>query len=436
MRCVMSESLPEDRSTPPRLPLNLGEGFRVAFDTIRSNKVRSGLTILGVSVGVGVVVLLAAFITGLRTTIHESFEASGPANFVINRFDFTAAREGNDGNGRPPWWNRPVILPVEADRVGRLASVQEALYNVQLTVTVDFDGQRVSSVQAAGHAAGWPNYTQGDFVAGRNFTPAEVRQSRALVVLSSALAEELLGFRDPIGRLVGIVRGSRGIREEFTVVGVFEPAPNIFTTVIKHWAVVTHTAATKRLKASDRQAQILIVPIDSLPLSRVQDEVIGVMRSIRGLGPRAENDFALIESAQILNLFNRFTAMIFLVMFALTSAALMVGGVGVIGIMLISVTERTREIGVRKAVGATRREILWQFLVEAALLTVAGAAVGMAAGGGAAVAVSSLTPLPARVPLWAVVTALAMATVSGMLFGLLPALRASRLEPVAALRHE
>ena len=421
---------------PPDRQLNLGEGFRVALDTIRSNKVRSGLTIMGVSVGVAVVVLLAAIITGLRTTVQEAFQASGSTNFVINRFDFTAVRSDDDGNGRPPWWNRPVILPAEADRVGRLASVKESLYNVQLTVTADFAGQRVTNVQAAGHAAGWPNYTQGDFVAGRNFTPAEVRQSRALVVLSSALAEELFGFQDPIGRPVGIAGGRGNLREEFTVAGVFEPAPNIFTTVIKHWAVVPYTTAKKRLNASDNQAQILIVPADSVFLSQVQDEVIGVVRSIRGLGPRAENDFALIESAQILGLFNRFTAMIFLVMFALTSAALMVGGVGVIGIMLISVTERTREIGIRKAVGATRLEILWQFLVEAALLTVAGAAVGMVVGGGAAALVASLTPLPARLPLWGVATALAMATVTGMLFGLLPALRASRLEPVAALRHE
>ncbi len=414
----------------------MGEGFRAAVETIHSNKVRSGLTVLGVAVGVGVVVILAAFITGFRTTIRESFQASGPTNFVINRFDFTAARRSNDGNDRPPWWNHPVIVPAEANRVDRLASVQEALYNVQFTVTVDFDGQRVTNIQTAGHAAGWPNYTEGDFVAGRNFTPAEVRQSRALVVLSSALAEELFGYRDPIGRMVGIVRGSRSLREEFTVLGVFEPAPNIFTTVIKHWAVIPHTAAIKRLKSSDRQAQILIVPMDSIPLLQVKDEVIGVMRSIRGLGPRTENDFALIESAQILSLVNRFTATIFLVMLALTSAALMVGGVGVIGIMLISVTERTREIGVRKAVGATRREILWQFLVEATLLTVAGAAVGIAVGGGASALVSSLTPVPASVPLWAVVTALAMATVTGISFGLLPALRASRLDPVAALRHE
>src|SRR6185295_15208676 len=138
------------------------------------------------------------------------------------------------------------------------------------------------------------------------------------------------------------------------------------------------------------------------------DEVIGTLRGMRGLGPREDNNFALIESAAILSLFNRFTAMIFLGMFALTSAALMVGGVGVIGIMLISVTERTREIGIRKAMGATRREILWQFLAESAMLTVLGAAVGMAVGGGIAALLATLTPLPAHVPVWAVATALVM----------------------------
>ena len=432
----MSEQRPEGGSSAGRAPIHLDEGLRVALDSIRANKVRSGLTILGVSVGVCVVVLLAAFITGLRSTILDSFEASGPKNFVITRFDFTAVLRQHDGNGRPPWWDRPVLVPREADRLSQLLSVKESLYNVPFTVAADFDGHRVPNIQSQGYAAGWTSYAQGNFVAGRDFTPAEVRQSRAIVVLSAALAEELFGDRDPIARRVGLAASDRNVRDEFTVVGVFEPAPNIFTSIVKHWAVVPYTAALKRLEVSDEQAQILIVPRDSVPLSRVQDEVIGMMRSARGLGPRTENDFTLIESAQILSLFNRFTAMIFLVMFALTSAALMVGGVGVIGIMLISITERTREIGIRKAVGATRREILWQFLVEAAMLTVLGAALGMAVGGGAAAVVSFATPLPARVPLWAVVSALAMACVTGMLFGLLPALRASRLEPVAALRHE
>ena len=422
-------------SEAERRPLHLAEGFRIAIETILANRVRSALTILGVSVGVAVVVLLAAFITGLRSTIEESFETSGPRNFVVTRFDFTAARV-DDGSGRPPWWDKPVIVPLEADRIAQLASVHEALYNLSLAVTVDYEGVRIPNVQSSGYSAGWTSYTDGDFLAGRDFTAAEVRQSRHVVVLSAPLAEDLFGYLDPIGRRVGLIAGGRTVREEFTVVGVFEPAANIFTSVVKHWAVMPYTAALKRLKASDQQAQILVVPRDSVPLEQVKDEVTGTLRGMRGLGPRKDNDFALIESAQILALIDSFTSMIFLGMLALTSVALMVGGVGVIGIMLISVTERTREIGIRKAVGATRREILWQFLVEAALLTMLGAAVGMLVGGGIAAVVSSLTPLPARVPLWAVMTALVMAAVTGVLFGLLPAYRASRLNPVAALRFE
>jgi putative ABC transport system permease protein len=135
-------------------------------------------------------------------------------------------------------------------------------------------------------------------------------------------------------------------------------------------------------------------------------------------------------------MFDQLTGVFFVVMLALSSVGLMVGGVGVIGIMLISVTERTREIGVRKAVGATRREILWQFLVEAGVLTLMGGATGMIIGAIGAEAVEASTPIPAVIPLWSVVAALAMALLTGMLFGLLPAVRASNLEPVDALRHE
>ncbi len=197
-----------------------------------------------------------------------------------------------------------------------------------------------------------------------------------------------------------------------------------------------HTAAKRRLRESDWQAQVLIVPKDSVTIEQAQDEVIALMRGLRGLGPREENNFALLASAQIMDMFNQLTAVFFLVMLGLSSAGLLVGGVGVIGIMLISVTERTREIGVRKAVGATRREILWQFLVEASVLTAIGAGAGMLLGWGLASAVAAWTPLPARIPLWAVGAALGMAILTGMVFGLIPAYRGSRLDPVVALGHE
>jgi putative ABC transport system permease protein len=171
-------------------------------------------------------------------------------------------------------------------------------------------------------------------------------------------------------------------------------------------------------------------------MSDAQDQVIAAMRGIRGLGPREENNFALIASAQIMELFNRFTSVIFLVMLALSSAGLLVGGVGVIGIMLISVTERTREIGIRKAVGATKREILWQFLFEAVTVTCIGAMIGMLIGAGGAYLVAALTPIPASVPFGAIVAALVMAAVAGVLFGMWPAWKAARMDPVEALRYE
>ena len=158
----------------------LGEGLRVALESVRANRVRSLLTILGLSVGVGVVMLLAAFITGLRTAIQDSFEASGPNNFVVSRFDFTAAQE--EGAEVRPWWMNPALLPEEASRLGRLPGVEEALYNVPFTSTIDFESVRLPSVESSGYDAGWPAYTQGDFVAGRNFTPAEVRESRPVEI--------------------------------------------------------------------------------------------------------------------------------------------------------------------------------------------------------------------------------------------------------------
>jgi len=295
---------------------------------------------------------------------------------------------------------------------------------------------QAGDVISNGTSSGWPAYTVGDFVVGRDFTPAEVQQSRAVVILSTGLAEQLFGQRDPMGRRIRVGNAFRGTQEPFTVIGVFEPEANIFSSAFQNWAVFPWTAAIRRLRQNRFQAQILVVPEDSVSALRAQDDAIAAMRSMRGMGPRTENNFSILASSQIAEMFNQLTSVFFLVILLLSSAGLLVGGVGVIGIMLISVTERTREIGVRKAVGATRREILWQFLVEASVLTGCGAGVGLLLGWIMAKIVTKLTPLPAEIPLWAVVSALGMATVTGMLFGLLPAYRASRLEPVVALSHE
>lgn len=413
----------------------LFEGLSIAWDAMKANRVRSALTVLGVAVGVSVVVAIGALMTGLRSSVMEAFSAAGPNNFVVMRFDFTAITIDDDS--RPPWWGKPEIEPEEAAAIATLPTIQAALYDLnQFQVDIAFDAEPLENVMASGSSSGWSAYQLGDFVAGRDFTPAEVNQNRAVVVLSTGLAEQLFGQRDPVGRRVRVSNPFRGTQEPFTVIGVYELEENIFSSAFQNWAVFPWTAAIRRLRQNKFQAQILVVPEDSVSLARAQDDVIATLRGRRGLGPRAENDFNLVASSQIVDMFNQITAIFFLVILLLASAGLLVGGVGVIGIMLISVTERTREIGVRKAVGATRREILWQFLVEASVLTASGAGVGLLIGWGMAETVARLTPLPAAIPVWAVGAALGMAALTGMLFGLLPAYRASRLEPVAALRFE
>jgi putative ABC transport system permease protein len=414
----------------------LGEGMGIALDAIRANKLRAALTILGVGIGVSVVVTMAALITGVRSSISESVESSGPDNFTVMRFNPTSVRIVNVGDSRPPWWGRPVVSEEEAKRIDRLPGVQESLYAVNMQVSMDFDGERVTGILARGLSAGWTAYAQGEFVAGRDFTDTEVGQGRPIMVISDALAEELFGRRDPIGQTVRVSSPFRDVREDFRVIGVFHQEENIFSSFIEHFAVFPYTTSLKRLKASQGDAQIVVVPRDDVPVWSVQDQVIAAMRSARGLGPRDENNFDLVASAALLEFFDQFTQVFFLIMLALSSAGLLVGGVGVIGIMLISVTERTREIGVRKALGATRREILWQFLVEAGVLTMMGAAVGLGLGAAVAYTIAELTPVPARIPFWSVLVALAAAAFTGMVFGIIPAQRAARMEPVDALRAE
>ena len=414
----------------------LEEGVSIALDSIRANKVRSILTILGVAIGVGVVMMIAAMVHAVRESILVGFETAGPDNFSVTRFDFSSVRISVGSGGRPPWWNKPRIDPDEAERVARLPDVKVALYNFSFNSTMSVDGRRVNDVQSSGYTSGWPAYTPGRFIAGRDFTPAEVRQSRPLVILSVPLSKQLFGDLDPIGRRIRVTAGNRAVSEAFRVLGVFENEENIFSAAVKHWAIFPYSSAMKRLKASNWQAGIWVVPRDSTRQADVIDGVVGTMRSMRGLRPSEENNFAIIRSDQLLEAFNRFTGIFFLIMLALSSVALLVGGIGVIGIMMISVAERTREIGIRKAVGATRREILWQFLVESAVLTLVGGATGVALGAICAEALAVWTPVPAAVPVWAVIVALGMAIVTGVIFGIVPAYRASHLDPVHALRYE
>ena len=415
----------------------LGEGTRVARAALFANWRRTVLTVLGVGIGAGVVVTVAAVIEGIRSEVLGAVESAGPNNFTLMPFDFSEVRVTFDGSGRPPWFDRPPISDREIRRVRTLPGVGLAVAGFEFGAALRYRSNWVNASWRASSSE-WPAFFPGDFLSGRDFTPAEVNQARAVVVLSASLAEAVFGQLDPVGKRLRVNAGRRAANELFTVVGVYEPEDNLFGEASSNFAITPYTAADKRLKARTRFTfmNVQVAPREGVTPQEAQEQIISALRSMRGLGPGEDNDFGFVRSDQIGDLFNQLTGAFFAVMIGLSSVGMLVGGIGVIGIMLISVTERTREIGIRKAVGATQREIKWQFLIEASLLTATGAAAGLMIGWGISELLAYYTPLPARIPLWSVFAAISLAALTGILFGMIPALRAAKLDPVDALRYE
>ena len=418
------------------------EGFRIAVDSLQANPFRAGLTILGVAVGVAVVVVMAALITGIRSSVQEGIAAAGPRNFFVTRFDLSEVRLIPDGSGRPQWWSRPSITVEETRRAAELPAIQDAVLSIGLQepgvsggMTLEYEGTRITGVMGAAESAEWPQYRLVDFVEGRNFVATEADQARSVVVLTELLAADLFGGEPSIGKRVRASTGSSGA-VPLTVVGVAAPGDVLFEAQTFHIAVLPVNTAIRRFGISEEWAQMIVVPRADAPMTLAEDQIIGLLRGMRGLDPSDANSFSIIRSTQLLEFFDRFTAVFFIVMLSLSSVGLLVGGVGVVGVMLISVTERTREIGIRKTLGATRLDILWQFLMEAVVLTFFGGAAGLGIGTSLAGLTAYLTPIPAVVPPWAIVAALTSAIVTGIFFGLAPAARAAGMDPAEALRYE
>ncbi|RKR88776.1 putative ABC transport system permease protein [Micromonospora pisi] len=394
--------------------MRLAEGWRVARNALRSNRTRSGLTMLGVIIGVAAVVLLVAIGTGAKREVEEQVEGLGSNLLVVvpGRLDFGAA---------------PAVSRLDLSDVAAVSRVVGDPGRVTATVASG-ETVRAGSRSAFGTVQGvletTPRVFVRDVARGTYFRASDVDGARRVAVLGSTVAATLFGDRDPVGQQISIA----SVR--FRVIGTFAPLGQSLG-VDRDGEVHVPITAAHRLYGTSRIDGIAVRAPDRERISELGDRIVGELTA-----RHPDTEFSAVTQEQILGVLGDILGVLTGVLAAIAGVSLLVGGVGVSNIMLISVRERTREIGLRMAVGARPRDIGLQFLLEAVLLTTLGGVAGVALGITGAWSVAALSPVPATVTGWSLALAFGVSAVVGIVFGVLPARRAGRLDPVVALRAE
>jgi putative ABC transport system permease protein len=408
---------------------NVGEGVTIALASLRENKLRSGLTILGVVIGVTTVMAIASMVQGIRSQIFNAIETAGPSVFYVMRF-FSQTPLNPD---RLPYAVRirPVLSTPDAEALARIPQIGYAGMWVQLFQRIEYQGTRTQTLTVFGADDHFMDIQGGTLLRGRFFTRGELAGAEVMVI-ETDVAERLFGRIDPLGRYVRV--GGKSLH----IVGIYQKPGNIFEPPGQEvGGVMPFETARQNFHYDETNALFIAVkPRQNVEPETARDLATVALRRVRNLRPGMPNTFDLITQDQILDIVGRFTTYFFLAMVSLSSVALLVGGIGVMAIMMVSVTDRTKEIGLRKALGATRREILLQFLVEAATLTFIGGLLGIAIGLLAGEVLKAALKLESAVPLWSAALACSVSIGIGLAFGLYPANRAARMDPVEALRHE
>jgi putative ABC transport system permease protein len=408
---------------------NVDEGVGIALDALRSNKLRSALTILGVVIGVSTVMAMASIVEGIRGQIFNAMNTAGPSAFYVMRF-FSQTPLNPD---HLPYEVRirPILNEEDAIAVRNVPEIQYAGIWVQMFLRMEYQGVSTQTVTVYGADEHYMEILGGTLLRGRFFAPSEL-DGEPVVVLEEESADRLFGEMDPMGRRIRV----GGVA--LTVIGIYQRPANIFEPPGQQIGAIMPFVTAKRNQRYDETNGLFLSvkgwPRISVPVAK--DLTIAALRRERRLRPGMPNTFDVITQDQILDTISNLTTAFFGVMVALSSVALLVGGIGVMAIMMVSVTDRTREIGLRKALGATRQEILWQFLVESATLTFIGGLLGIVFGLATGHVLKEVLDLQSGVPLWSAVLATLVSIMIGLVFGLYPANRAAAMDPVEALRHE
>jgi putative ABC transport system permease protein len=402
----------------------------VAVGTLRANKLRSSLTILGVVIGVATVMTMAAIVQGIQDQIVRTIEIAGPSTFyVVKVFSQTPVNP----DALPKWIRvRPDLVEAEAERIRQLPEISYAAIWAQTNARLSYGTERTQFTLIMGADDRYQEIQGGELLDGRWFTQAEMTAGASVAVVDENAARKLFGRATVLDKEIRI--GGRPAR----VIGLYAQPGNIFSPPGQEiGAIVPYNMLDHQFTIDKTNAlYIPVKPKKSVTTADAQEAVTVALRELRGLRPADKNNFDMITQDQILDTFNKITGVFFLVMIVLSSVGLLVGGIGVMAIMMVSVTSRTREIGIRKALGATKREILFQFLVEAAVLTgfggVLGILIGLTFGRLATLAMN----IDAAVPLGLTAVAVIVSVSIGLIFGILPAQRAAKLDPIDALRYE
>jgi len=405
------------------------EPLRSAAGSLTAHKLRSTLTILGVIIGVGTIIAMQAMVAGLKSSVTDELSMLGANTFQVQKY--SAVTIGGAGQHRHDR-DRPDLTLEHAEGIARRARRVQAVASEVYSWTGMIetrDAHTDPNVLIAGAEEPYAA-ANGIFVEhGRFISADDVRYHRRVVVLGPDVVERLFPHSDPLGSTVRVrARPHR-------VIGVLESRGGAFGRSKDNLVVVPITAFQDAF-GDQRSVNITVQTATPAGIGAAQDEVVGILRALRRLAPGEPNDFAIWSSESLITEFNEMSAVIAAAALGIASISLLVAGIGIMNIMLVSVTERTREIGLRKALGATRAHLLRQFLIEAVVLTELGALVGIALGIAIALLVRSTTPLEAQVPLPWIPGAFGFCSVIGVVFGVYPAIKAAAQDPIEALHYE